>query len=151
MAQNMVVWALWTRQLKYLINAGKYLTCPPCNWPKRIRAADAMIGGKTASELDNKVKGTSPVPTHSALLRCSSRCMWSVMFVIGSSKIRTSNLAYYTCTLMLINAKFPFYRGTEVEHFRFWSKFMCKLHCFSFRTDFESSRVSYSWNEMWVW
>jgi hypothetical protein len=29
------VWPLWTRQLKWLINAGKSLTWPSCSWTKR--------------------------------------------------------------------------------------------------------------------
>jgi len=110
-----------------------------------------MVGGKTALKLGSKVEGTPPVATHSELLNCSTRCMWSVRLVTVSSKIRTSNLAYYTCTLMVVNVNFPFCCGTEVASFRFWSKFMCKIHCFSFRTDFGSSRVSYRWNKMWVW
>jgi len=110
-----------------------------------------MIGGKTAPKIGSKVKGTSTVATHSELLNCSTRCMWLVMLMTVSSKIRTSNSPYYTCTLTLVNVNFPFYCGTEVASFRFWSKFMRKIHCFSFRTDFGSGRVSYRLNKMWVW
>lgn len=101
------VWASWRRQLKYLINAGNYLTCPPCNWIKRIQPADAMRWsvGKQASKLESKLRSTLPVPAHSASLNCSTRWMRSVMFVTVNSKfvLRTRRIALaHWCSLMWI-------------------------------------------------